>query len=300
MMFSKTNVDYQSLKEIIQTLMKYGFENLMGEVGLKGSRLGKILHRYNSDADLNETAPERLRKAFEELGPTFVKLGQMMSTRPDLVGFNMAQEFSKLQDDNIPFDFETVKKIVERELGKPLDESFQTFEEEHLAAASIGQVHRAILPGGEIVAVKVQRPDIQDVVDKDLVIMHHLANILNDRISSLNVYNLPEIVEEFDKSIHKEMDYRLEARNAIKFQENFVDNECIHAPAIYEEYSTSLVLTMEFIQGTQMSEVMKAPEGFNAKLLAERVVKSYFQQILMDGFSMQILIQPTSMFWKTT
>ena len=282
--FSKKKVDYQRLKEIIQLLAKYQFDNLVGEMELKGSRWGDLLYKYDSDLDLDETAPARLRKVFEELGPTFVKLGQMMSTRPDLVGERMADEFTKLQDDTQPFDFETVKMIVESELGKPLSEVFQSFEDEKLAAASIGQVHRAVLPDGTMVAVKVQRPGIQDTVDKDLVIMHHLADLINKRVPSLRVFNVPEIVEEFDKSIHKEMDYELEARNTLNFQANFADNEGIHAPTIFPEHSTSLVLTMEFIQGTKMSEVLEAPEGFDNKLLAERVAKSYFQQILMDGF----------------
>ncbi len=284
MPFSKKKIDYQRLKEIIQLMVKYGFDNLVGELELKGSRWGDLLYKYDSDLDLDETAPQRLRKVFEELGPTFVKLGQMLSTRPDLVGEKMADEFTKLQDDTQPFDFATVKMIVESELGKPLNEAFQTFEEKQLAAASIGQVHRAILTDGTVVAVKVQRPGIHDTVEKDLVIMHHLADLINKRVPSLRVFNVPEIVGEFDKSIHKEMDYELEARNTANFQENFQDNEGIHAPAIFQEYSTSLVLTMEFIQGTKMGEVLEKREGFDTKLLAERVAKSYFQQILIDGF----------------
>lgn len=133
-------------------------------------------------------------------------------------------------------------------------------------------------------AVKVQRPGIQDLVEKDLVIMHHLADLVHKKISSLQVFNVPEIVDEFDKSIHKEMDYGLEARNTQNFQANFADDEGIRSPVIFPEYSTSLVLTMEFIQGTKMSQVMENPEGFDNKLLAERVAKSYFQQLLVDGF----------------
>nr|WP_321422973.1 AarF/ABC1/UbiB kinase family protein [uncultured Methanobacterium sp.] len=282
--FSRKKVDYQRLKEIIQLLVKYEFDNLVGALELKGSRWGDLLYKYDSDADLDATTPERLRMVFEELGPTFIKLGQMMSTRPDLVGQNMADEFTKLQDDTLPFDFDTVKMIVEGELGKPLNEAFGTFEEEQLAAASIGQVHRATLPDGTMVAIKVQRPGIQDTVTKDLIIMHHLADLIHKRIPSLKIFNVPEIVDEFEKSIHKEMDYELEAKNTQNFQAHFADNTGIHAPHVFTEYSTSLVLTMEFIQGTKMSQVMENPEGFDNKIIAERVAKSYFQQILMDGF----------------
>ncbi|BDZ70073.1 ubiquinone biosynthesis protein [Methanobacterium petrolearium] len=284
MPFSRKGVDYPRLKEIIQALMKYQFDNVVGELELKGSRWGDLLYKYDSSIDLDATAPERLRMVFEELGPTFIKLGQMMSTRPDLVGQQMATEFTKLQDDTLPFDFDTVKLIVENEFDKPLSEVFQVFGKKQLAAASIGQVHSAVLKDGALVAVKVQRPGIQDTVEKDLLIMHHLADLINNRISSLRVFNFPEIVDEFEKSIRKEMDYTLEARNAENFQANFAGNNGIRAPIIFQEYSTSLVLTMEFIQGTKMSQVMENQEGFDTKLLAKRVAQSYFQQIMLDGF----------------
>lgn len=277
-------MDYRRLKEITRLLAKYKFDNLVGKMELGGSRWGKLLHRHDPDLDLDETAPERLRKVFEELGPTFVKLGQMMSTRPDLVGHKLADEFTKLQDDTLPFDYDKVKTIVESELRRPINEIFRSFDEKQVAAASIGQVHRAVLSNGILVAVKVQRPDIQDTVEKDLAIMHHLADLVNKRIPSLRVFNIPDIVDEFEKSIRKEMDYELEARSMINFKANFAGNEGIHVPTVYPEYSTSKVLTMEFIQGTKMSEVMEAPERFDTQLLAERVAKSYFQQILMDGF----------------
>ena len=282
--FPRKKIDYQRLKEIVQLLVKYEFDNVVGELELKGSRWGDLLYKYDSTVDLDATAPERLRMVFEELGPTFIKLGQMMSTRPDLVGPQMAQEFTRLQDDTLPFDFDTVKIIVEGELGQPLNELFQSFEEKQLAAASIGQVHRAVLKDGTLVAVKVQRPGIQDTVEKDLIIMHHLADLINQKIPSLRVFNIPQVVDEFEKSIRKEMDYGLEARNTQNFQANFAPDEGVRAPAVFLDYSTSLVLTMEFIQGTKMSQVMENPDDFDTELLAERVAKSYFQQLLLDGF----------------
>lgn len=284
MPFSKRKVDYQRLKEIVQALMKYQFDNVVGGLELKGSRWGDLLYKYDPNLDLDETAPERLRKVFEELGPTFIKLGQMMSTRPDLVGVRMAEEFTKLQDNTQPFDYETVQMIVENELGKSINDAFRSFEEEQLAAASIGQVHRAFLQDGTIVAVKVQRPGIQGMVEKDLVILHHIAALIHKRIPRLSFLNAPAIVEEFDKSIHKEMDYQMEARNTLNFNANFADNKGVYVPRIFLEYSTALVLTMEFIQGTKMSDVLEASHGFDTKLLAERVAKSYFQQIFLDGF----------------
>ena len=208
----------------------------------------------------------------------------MMSTRPDMVGPEISDEFTKLQDNTLPIEFETIKSIVEHELGKSLKEAFQTFEEEQLATASIGQVHRATLHDDTKVAVKIQKPGIQDTVKKDIAIMHHLADIINRRISQLKYLNIPGIVDEFEKSMNKEMDYQLEARNTINFQNNFQDDNGIHVPQIYPDYSTSLVLTMEYIQGVKMSKVLESSGEFDTKLLAERVAKSYFQQIFMDGF----------------
>lgn len=284
MRFSRDKVDFQRLREIIHLLVKYRFDNLVGEMKLKGSRWGDLFYKYNAEVDLDATAPERLKLVFEELGPTFIKLGQMMSTRPDLVGQQMADEFTKLQDDSAPIDFEIIKSIVESELGLPLKKVFQTFEEEQIATASIGQVHRAVLLDGTNVAVKVQKPGIQDIVKKDITIMHHLADIIDKKISSLKYLHVPVMVDEFEKSINKEMDYQLEARNTQNFQNNFQGDSGIHVAQIYPNYSTSLVLTMEFIEGVKMSKVMESPEDFDAKLLAKRVAKSYFQQLLMDGF----------------
>jgi len=121
-------------------------------------------------------------------------------------------------------------------------------------------------------------------VEKDLIIMHHLADLINQKIPSLRVFNIPQVVDEFEKSIRKEMDYGLEARNTQNFQANFAPDEGVRAPAVFLDYSTSLVLTMEFIQGTKMSQVMENPDDFDTELLAERVAKSYFQQLLLDGF----------------
>ncbi|MCC7558541.1 MAG: AarF/ABC1/UbiB kinase family protein, partial [Methanobacteriaceae archaeon] len=191
---------------------------------------------------------------------------------------------AKLQDDAKPFDFKIVKSTIEKELGKPLDLLFSNFNSEPVAAASIGQVHRAFLIDGTEVAIKIQRPGIQEIVDKDLVIMHHMAELINKTIPSMRIFNVPVIVDEFEKSITKEMDYQLEARNTQNFGANFANDEGIYVPRIFSDYSTSLVLTMEFIHGNKMVNVLDNPEGFGNKLLAKRVAKSYFKQILEDGF----------------
>ena len=277
-------IDYNRLNEIIRLFAKYKFHNLLGESKLKGSFWRGLFKRYDADIDLDASAPERLRMVFEELGPTFVKLGQMLSTRPDLVGHKMADEFAKLQDDAKPFDFKIVKSTIEKELGKPLDLLFSNFNSEPVAAASIGQVHRAFLIDGTEVAIKIQRPGIQEIVDKDLVIMHHMAGLINKTIPSMRIFNIPVIVDEFEKSITKEMDYQLEARNTQNFGANFANDEGIYVPRIFSDYSTSLVLTMEFMHGNKMVNVLDNPDGFDDKLLAKRVAKSYFKQILEDGF----------------
>jgi len=185
----------------------------------------------------------------EELGTSFVKLGQVLSTRPDLVGKDIAEELSKLQDEATPFDFVEVKRVLEKELNSTFEEIFIEFKEVPVASASIGQVHEALLKNGERVAVKVQRPGIVDQINKDIIIMRYLAGMVDQRMPGLKYYNLPGIVDEFERAIKKELDYNQEANNAERFRASFEDDETVYAPAIYREFSTLRVLTMEYVEG---------------------------------------------------
>ncbi len=271
----------QRLGEIRQALKKYGFDEVLGQTA-------KSKIRKDDDATnplLDDEIPLKLRLMLQDLGTTFIKLGQLLSTRPDIVGERIADELANLQDDNPAISYNQVKNIVERELNGNIDDLFEDFSHEHLATASIGQVHEARLSTGERVAVKVQKEGITDKIDLDIRIMKYVANRADKLKSNLKKLNLPGIMEEFDRSIHKEIDYNNELMNMQRIELNFEDNPDIHIPATYSRYCTSKVLTMEFIDGTKLSDVYQSnSDEFDKKLLAKNVLDSYLQQLFIDGF----------------
>lgn len=219
------------------------------------------------------------------MGPTFVKLGQIASTRPDIIPEDIIVEMQKLQDNVPPFPYPEVKTIIEQELGSPLDEIFIEFDEHSIGAASIGQVHYAVLKSGEKVAVKIQRPNIEKNVITDLEILLQLAIMAELKLEWAAQYQIREMVEEFSKALIAELDYSIEGRNADKIAKQFSDDRKIFIPKVYWDFSTKKVLTMEFIEGTRMndSEGFKQ-NGFNKKVLAERITNAVFHQILIEGF----------------
>ena len=234
---------------------------------------------------LEDDFPEKLRLMLQELGTTFIKFGQLLSTRPDIVGEKISKELSKLQDDNPSISYDEVKEIIEEELGKDIGELFEDFSKEPMATASIGQVHEAKLASGEKLAVKVQKKDIGSTIETDLTIMKFIAIESNRFNSKLDTYNLPGMVEEFDKTIHKEMDYDNELMNLRHLSDNFKYNDRIKVPKVYPEYSTGKVLTMEYIEGEKLALVIDSDDSkYNKVLIADRIVRSYFKQIFEDGF----------------
>ena len=272
----------ERLGEIRAALKKYGFDEILGQTA-------KSKIRRNEDDSpsllLDDEVPVKLRLMLQELGTTFIKLGQLMSTRPDVVGEKIANEMANLQDDNPAISYDQVKKIVERELHGSIDELFEEFSEQHLATASIGQVHEAKLITGERVAVKVQKEGITDKIDLDLRIMKYVANRADKWNADLRKINLPGIMEEFDRSIHKEIDYNNEFMNMQRIELNFEDNPDIHIPETYSKYCSSKVLTMEFIDGTKLNDVYESTgDEFDKKLLAKNLLDSYLQQLFIDGF----------------
>lgn len=272
----------ERLGEIRAAMKKYGFDKILGQTAKSKIR--------KSDDDsssllLDDEVPVKLRLMLQELGTTFIKLGQLLSTRPDIVGDKIANELANLQDDNPAITYEQVKAIVERELNGDIDELFEDFHHEHLATASIGQVHEAKLITGERVAVKIQKEGITDKIDLDLRIMKYVANRADKWNSDLRKINLPGVMEEFDRSIHKEIDYNNEFMNMQRIEMNFVDNPSIHIPETFPKYCSSKVLTMEFIDGTKLNDVYASTsDEFDKKLLAKNVLDSYLQQLFIDGF----------------
>ena len=191
---------------------------------------------------LNISGPVRVRKILEELGPTYIKLGQLLSMRHDLIPLEYAAEFAKLQDDVPSFDFEEVELIIKEELGHSIEELFDYFDKKPLACASIGQVHRAKIKNGDDVVVKVQRPGIKEVIESDLDIMYSMARLVNEHMPEARLYRPIEIVDELSRSILEEIDYTQEGWNTDRFADNFRDNEQIHIPKVYWNYTSKRVL----------------------------------------------------------
>ena len=283
----KTYRHVKRYRQILSVLFKYGFGDLVDvmnieqyvEVGLKlVSRKRRVKLESLSRA-------VRVRKALEELGPAFIKLGQILSTRPDLLSVDFMQELPKLQDDVPPFPFTDVRDILENEFGKPLDQIFSQFEEHPLAAASIGQVHRARTLDGEEVVVKVQRPDIRRIIEVDLEIMMHLADLAEKHIEGWDVQRPTRIVTEFARTIEKELDYTMESTNMLRFARQFDDDPDIYIPRVHREISSNRVLTMEYIDGVKASDINRLKkEGLDPVIIAERGFDLIMKQVFIYGF----------------
>ncbi|MBR4518958.1 MAG: AarF/ABC1/UbiB kinase family protein [Victivallales bacterium] len=234
------------MRRILTVLFKNGLGMFFG--GLRDLVPRKYTESVHSD-ERQETLPVRIRKTLVELGPTFVKLGQMLSTRPDVIGAEYVAEFSKLQDEVPPFSFDEVKEIVERELGRPLTEIFREFSEEPSAAASIAQGHRAVLKDGTVVFVKIQRPEIRKKILADIEVLGFLSRHVDEHFPNLRYLLLPRLVEQFRTSILEELDFNVERGNIKHFARQFANEKALVVPKVWDEFSTGQVLTMEWIDG---------------------------------------------------
>ncbi|MHB1326357.1 MAG: ABC1 kinase family protein [Thermoleophilia bacterium] len=231
------------------------------------------------------TRGEHMRKMFEELGPTFVKFGQLLSTRPDALPGDIIAELRKLQDDVPPFSFEIVETTIEKELGLTIERLFLEFVEVPIAAASIGQVHRAVLPNGDQVIVKIQRPEAESRIRSDTDLLYQLAELLRDHSPKDFFIDPVGLVDQFSRGIRNELDYRAEARNAERFRENFRDDHTVHIPRVYWQYSTSRVLTLEWLDGVQLADIDAAAMDMGERqALATTIAQCWLKQIYIDGF----------------
>ncbi|MBI5687050.1 MAG: AarF/ABC1/UbiB kinase family protein [Verrucomicrobia bacterium] len=273
-------------REIFLTFFKYGFVDLMKFVHLQ--KLLEIADRqlYPKNEELHrKPMAERFRLALEELGPTFVKFGQILSSRRDLINEAFYSELRKLQDAVPPFPGAEAVKIVERELGRPLGGVFKSFDEKAIAAASIAQVHRATLLDGAEVAVKIRRPDIAKVIEVDVAILMDVARFLDTHVEELAALNPVGVAQEFARVIERELDFTNEARNMERFAKQFRNNRWIRVPRVYRECSTGAVLVMEYLSGFRMDdpEQLRA-QGIDPVLLSERISRLIFQQVFKHGF----------------
>jgi len=274
-------------RQILAILFKYGFDSLLNRLNL-GSYFEsglQMISRNRRERVEGLTDYERLRMAFEELGPTFIKMGQILSTRSDLIPDDLVREMTKLQDNVPAFPFSQVREIVEQELRAPLSVLFAHFDETPLAAASIGQVHRARLITGEEVIIKIQRPGIRKVIEVDLEILFHLATLMEKNIEEAEIYRPTRVVDEFARSIEKEINYKIEAQHAERFARQFAGNESIYIPRIFNETTTGRILTMEYVDGVKASDVdLLEKTGLDRKIIAARGADVTFEQIFKHGF----------------
>ena len=277
--------------QILKILVKYGFEDWVHQLQ-KERRLGflrRLLPKSFRKHAAEHTKWEMIRLACEELGPTFIKFGQILSNRPDLVPVELIREFEKLQDNVPPMDEATAKQVVETELKGKVDDLFAWFEPQCFAAASMSQVHKVILKSGERVALKVQRPGIRKIITEDLKVMYHIAQILEKRIPSLKSFSPVEMVEHFEKSIMRELDFINESINIQRFR-NYLNhdqstNQFAYAPKVYLDYTTDKILALEFIKGIKVNRYEELEKnGFDLKTVAFRLSNTFFKQIFEYGF----------------
>jgi len=274
-------------RQILAVFFKYGFGDLVDllkidqyiEIGLQ------MISRHRRERLERMTRAERVRLAMEELGPTYVKLGQVLSTRPDLIPVDFIKELAKLQDEVPPFPFEEVQHIITRELGGPPNRFFDQFDEIPQASASIGQVHRAVTQDGEQVAVKVQRPGIKRTIEVDLEIMLHLATLMERHIEEIAFYRPVKIVEEFAKTLEREIDYTYEASNMERVAGYFLSDMTVYIPKVYRDLSTPKVLTAEFIDGIKISEIRQLDAaGLDRHEITRRGAYILLRQVFEIGF----------------
>ncbi len=283
----RTYKNVNRVRQIVNVLLKYGFGKLIDQVHLnRFIPFRTRLRAFGQWPPLKSpTTPERLRKAFAELGPSFIKLAQILSTRPDLITKPFADEFKKLQDRVPPFPSEEAKRIIEEETGLPIDDIFSKLEALPVAAASIAQVHHGTLLDGSDVIIKVQRPGIREQIETDINILTSVACLMERYISESAFYNPTGIVEEFARTVRKELDFTQEARNCVRFGRNFSGSHDVYIPKIFSEFTTEKILVMERINGVRIDDLGGITKlGLDRVRLARVGVDAYFKQILEDGF----------------
>lgn len=269
-------------REILRVLSKYGLAEGLSRLGPEFAK--DLIKTPAGDVIARHRFETRVRLALVELGPTFVKLGQALSTRPDLVGPALAGELQELQEHAPADPPEVVHDILRHELGRPPEEVFARFERKPLASASIGQVHRASLHDGSPVAVKVQHPDIEHKLEVDLDIVLGLAQWA-EKVPELSDYRPHAVAAEFQRTIRRELDFRREARHIQEFARQFAGNPAVHIPRVYPEYSSRRVLTMEFIDGIKLADTQRlAASGIDLEEVAHRGAEMYLAMIFAHGY----------------
>ena len=287
-LFDRGSAYVKRYGEIISVLIKHGFGYAIDRFGLRPFR--SLKERITRPQPLREqllqvSEAERLRQTLEELGPTFIKFGQILSTRHDMLPKEYIREFSKLQDRVPPFEFIQAKKMVEKELGKNIDEIFSEFDQKPIASASIGQVYHGRLLTGEDVAVKVMRPEIEEIIENDLLILMSMARFFEKHVKASKFFNPVGFIEEFSRVMRQEIYYTHEAQNADKFYKSFAGSMTVRIPKIYWKFTTKHVLTQEYLEGFKITDIEKIEEaGLDRKKVSIDLSNAYLKMIFEDGF----------------
>src|SRR6266852_8419506 len=275
--------NFGRLSEIAQVAVRHGFgywfdtHRLTDLFPRRGTRL--------EDDGQPSQRGQHLREMLDELGPTFVKFGQLLSTRPDVLPPDIIVELRGLQDDVRPFPIADVEKVIEEDLGLTIGQLFAEFDEKPVAAASIGQVHRAKLPNGKRVAVKVQRPGAPRQIEADLALLYQAARIAKERVRALDFIDAHQLVDEFARSIRHELDYRLEARSAAAFHRNFAGHPHVHVPRVFWSYTRARVLTLEWLEGIQVVDIDQEEFTLDERRrVAYLITEAWMTMIFDHGF----------------
>lgn len=270
----------QRLRQILSVFAAHGFADVVERL-----RLGRFAPRWwRANPDDSTPTPERLRKAFETLGPTFVKFGQLLSTRPDLIPEAFIEEFTKLQDSVQPIPTAVVRALIEKELGRPVLEVFTQFDEQPLASASIAQVHEATLPDGNRVVLKIQRPEIRRMVETDVSILSFLAKLLERYVPETRIIGPSTVVDEFFRTISLELDFHIEANNISKIAKNMSVFDNIVIPRVFRELSTSRLLVLERLHGIKFNDRRGLElAGIDNHAIVLAGAKAFFRSIMIDG-----------------
>ena len=273
--------DLNRLRQIAAVVAKHGFGAY-----LERTRLTEVLGRDAPAAGGELPPPDRktaarFRQMLAELGPTFTKLGQLLSTRPDVLPAVWIEELEALQDDCPPLPLAEVRAEIERGLGRPVGELFAELSDEPLASASIAQVHHARTHGGEAVVVKVQRPNIRQRIDSDLALLYYLARLL-EAVVEETIYTPTGVIEEFERTVHEELDFRNEARNARAMRDAAEERHFLVIPRVHDALSSATVLTLDYVEGTKVNEVT-AEAGFDLQQVARNIIEASFRQLFEDG-----------------
>jgi len=282
----KTVSTYRRLRRyraVIFTLAKYGFDDVVDRIGLEFLPLRLIRKRRRVASEI--PTPKRLRLALEDLGPTFVKFGQLLSTRPDILPSEYISELEKLQDEVPPFAFEDVLKIFREELEAEPERLFASFESHPLASGSIAQVHKAKLSSGEWVAVKVQRPRIRRIIETDLEILTEITRLVERHVPELRWFRPSDIVEQFATTIRRELDFVAEAQAAERFRQNFKDDPSYFVPRIFWDFSTERILTLDFVKGVKVTDKERLRAGgFDTKEIALNGARAVLKEVFDHRF----------------